>query len=72
MAGPDDPPTVEQLIGETRLRREELHSFIDRMRENHRAWADSAEALAHRERLTTQQRNQFRGYLSRLKNRRLP
>ena len=72
MPGRDAPPSLDLLIGEARARREELHSFIERLRRNHREWTQRAESLARRGRLTAAQRQLFRVHLTRYKSRARP
>ena len=68
MAASDAAP-LDLLIGETRARREELHSFIERLRDDHREWTKRAESLLRRRRLTVAQRQLFRSHLTRHKAR---
>lgn len=70
MPAPESALTLDRLLGETRARREELHSFIERVREDRRLWAQHAEALTRRMRLTAPQRQLFRAHLSRFRSRR--
>jgi FtsZ-binding cell division protein ZapB len=72
MTGHDGSPTLERLIGDARTRREELHSFIERLRRDHHEWAERAESLPRRERLTAAQRQLFRVHLTRYKSRARP
>jgi len=72
MAGREAPPSVEVLIGETRACREELHSFIERLRRDRQEWAARVALLSRRERLTAGQRKLFRIHLTRYRARGQP
>jgi len=72
MDGHDVQPTLDRLIGETRARREELHSFVERLRDYRREWTQGAETLPRRARLTAAQRQLFRVHLTRYKSRARP
>ena len=69
---PDGLPSLDRLVGETRASREDLHSFIERLRRDHDEWAKRAESLVRRKRLTVSQRQLFRAHLTRMKARHSP
>jgi hypothetical protein len=67
----DLPPSLERLMDDNRVRRQELHDLVDRLRRERGRWDEEAQMLPQRERLTIPQRQQFRVLLTRLRRRQL-
>ena len=64
------PEDVDQIVGEVRVLREQLHELVGRLHDERLAWEKGLTELQRRPRLTASQRTRFRRQMAALARRR--